>query len=229
MDEFLKTIVRPGESWNAAQIAANCGSAFLLGLFVSWIYRRTHCQLTWSYSFVNTLVLVSMIMGMVIMVIDNNIARAFGLAGAMSIIRFRTAVKDTRDTAFVFYSLGAGMAAGTGNLPLAWIGTLLIGLFIVILHLAGHGVSTRHAFILTFDTLAADADLDAEEYKAVFRKHFRRQSLMALRSARSGEVMRHRYGVILKEPARCADVVTELSSIEGIHRVSLSVGVEGEM
>ena len=71
---------------------------------------------------------------MVIMIIGNNLARAFALVGALSIIRFRTVVKDTKDTAYIFWSLAAGMAAGTGSYFLAIIGTIIILIFGIILN-----------------------------------------------------------------------------------------------
>ena len=100
-------------SWQ--DIVINIIIAFILGVIISWIYRRTHRGYSYSNSFISTLTILSMVTAFVMMVIGNNIARAFSLVGALSIIRFRTAVKDTRDTAFVFLSLAVGMAVGTGS------------------------------------------------------------------------------------------------------------------
>ena len=87
------------------QILENLFVAFLCGLIVSYFYRKTYLGPGYLNSFVNAQVILSMITAIVIMIIGNNLARAFGLVGAMSIIRFRTAVKETNDIIFIFFAL----------------------------------------------------------------------------------------------------------------------------
>ncbi|MFH1842599.1 MAG: DUF4956 domain-containing protein [bacterium] len=224
MDEILQTIARQPEPWTSGQIVMNCTVAFLLGLFVAWIYRETHRRQTVGFSFVNTLVLLAMLMTLVMMVIGSNIARAFGLAGAMSIIRFRTVVKDTRDTAFVFYSLGAGMAAGTGNLRIAVIGTLLIGLFIGILHWTRHGALGRNEFVVSFSLLPDDAPEGDEIYRPILERFCRSYQLVQVKSERMGETIRLIYQLTLRDPGATRALVNELSGLEGLFKVSLNVG-----
>ncbi len=228
MDEFLQSLALRPEPWTAGEIILNAVVAFLLGLFIAWVYRGTHRQLTVSFSFVNTLVLVAMIMSIVIMVIGNNIARAFGLAGAMSIIRFRTVVKDTRDTAFVFYSLAAGMAAGTGNLKIAFIGTLLVGFFIGILHWTRHGAISRNEFLLSFDMLPTDNEDERSLFVPVFDRFLKGHQLVSVKSTRMGETLRLTFYVMLKNPKETQELVSELSGLEGLYRVSLAFGEEGQ-
>jgi len=224
MDDIVRALTQRPEPWSAGQIILNITLSFLLGLFVAWVYRATHRQLTVSFSFVNTLVLVAMVMAVVIMVIGNNIARAFGLAGAMSIIRFRTVVKDTRDTAFVFYALSTGMACGTGNLRIALIGTLLVGLFAGIMHWTRHGAVARSSFLLSFDLMAADS----EDYESVFGRFLDSYQMINIRSVRMGQFINQTFQVQLKDPTLSAVFVQELSSLEGLHRVTLAHGEEGE-
>ena len=87
---------------------------------------------------------------MVIMIIGNNLARAFALVGALSIIRFRTVVKDTKDTAYIFWALAAGMASGTGSYFLAIAGTVIITGIAFILHFTNYGSIHKSEFILQF-------------------------------------------------------------------------------
>jgi uncharacterized membrane protein YhiD involved in acid resistance len=216
------------EPWSAEQALLNISVAFVLGLFVSFVYRATHRKGFATFSFVNTQVLVSMIMCLVIMVIGNNIARAFGLAGAMSIIRFRTAVKDTRDTAFVFFALGAGMASGTGNLDIAVAGTALIGLFIGVLHWTRYGARSEDQFVLTFDMYAVATEEERHVYRPAFDRFLRRWDLTNLRSVRVGEFTRHTFQVVLNDPAETYALVSELSGLEGLQRVSLTPGDKAE-
>ena len=109
----ISTIYDPNE------VIINLILAFFLGLVISAVYKKTHKGLSYSQSFMVTNIFVTVIVCMVIMIIGNNLARAFALVGALSIIRFRTVVKDTKDTAYIFWSLASGMAAGTGSYFLA--------------------------------------------------------------------------------------------------------------
>ena len=227
MEDLFRTLSLPAEPTTWVPIVINLLVAFVLGLSIAAVYRATHRQMVVSYSFINTLVLMSMIMSMVIMVIGNNMARAFGLAGAMSIVRFRTVVKDTRDTAFVFYTLGAGMAAGTGNVQLAFIGTFLIGLLLIILHRTGHGTSAD-VYLLSFET---DSSPVGEEdlYIGVFRRHVQEWNLVSTRSVRAGSGIQYTFQVRLSSQARPQDVIRDLSGVEGVLRCQISLGEEPEI
>ena len=97
------------------EILGNMALALALGLLASVVYRATHKGLSYSQSFTLTIVFVTLVVAVIMMVIGSSLARAFALVGALSIIRFRTVVKDTKDTAYVFYGLALGMAAGTSN------------------------------------------------------------------------------------------------------------------
>ena len=116
-------------SFTYGEILLNLSLAFILGMIISYTYKITHKGLSYSQSFILTIVFVTIIVSMVI-IIENNLARAFALVGALSIIRFRTVVKDTKDTAFIFLGLAAGLACGTSNYFIAISGTLIISLII---------------------------------------------------------------------------------------------------
>ena len=123
--------------------------ALLCGLIISLFYKASYRGPHYSTSFVQALVVLSMVTSLVIMVIGNNLARAFGLVGAMSIIRFRTAVKDTQDIVFIFFSLAAGMAAGVGLKLPAFVGTIFIGSVLYFL--------SNSSFCRIFRTLTSSA------------------------------------------------------------------------
>ena len=110
----------------STDIVMNLTVALLCGVFIAWLYRLTYKGTGFSMNFVNSIVLLTMITSVVIMVIGNSLARAFGLVGAMSIIRFRTAVKETRDIVFIFFGRTVGLAAGVGYHQIAIIGTVLL-------------------------------------------------------------------------------------------------------
>ena len=100
--------------------------AFVLGHLIAWVYKRTHSGLSYSRSFTESLVLLTMVVSLVIFVIGDNIVTAFGLIGALAIIRFRNVLKDTRDTFFIFFALVIGMALGSQRFGPAIIGTITL-------------------------------------------------------------------------------------------------------
>ena len=132
------------------EIIFNLILSFFLGLLISFVYKKTHRGMSYSQSFMLTSIFVAVIVSMVIMVIGNNLARAFALVGALSIIRFRTVVKDTKDTAYIFWALAAGMAAGTGSYFLAIAGSLVISLIAYVLYISNYGSIHKSEFILRF-------------------------------------------------------------------------------
>jgi len=131
-------------------IAFNIILSLGLAVLVAYVYQITHRGISYSQSFIHTLVLLCMIVSVVMMVIGNNLARAFGLVGALSIIRFRTAVKDTKDTAYVFWVLAIGMAIGTGNYSIALISIVIIAFGVFVLSRGNFASIKKHDFILRF-------------------------------------------------------------------------------
>jgi uncharacterized membrane protein YhiD involved in acid resistance len=131
-----------------AEIALRLAAAFVCGLlvsqFYSWITRRpAHAK-----TFTTSLIALSLITAIVIMVIGNNLARAFGLVGAMSIIRFRTAVKDVQDIVFIFFSLAVGMAAGVGMYALAFLSSGMVGGVLLLLSRFGNYAQKKQEYML---------------------------------------------------------------------------------
>ncbi|MCU6710800.1 DUF4956 domain-containing protein [Paenibacillus sp. J5C_2022] len=102
--------------------------AFLIGLFIYWIYRRTFRGVVYSYNYNVSFVLMTMITALIIMTISTNIVLSLGMVGALSIVRFRTAVKDPLDIVYMFWAISAGIASGAKMYPLALGGSLVIGL-----------------------------------------------------------------------------------------------------
>ena len=153
MNEEYNNFISPinaGTVYAPNEIIFNLVIAFFLGFVISLIYKKTHKGLSYSQSFVLTNIFLAVIVSMVIMIIGNNLARAFALVGALSIIRFRTVVKDTKDTAFIFWSLAVGMASGTSSYFLAVSGTIIISLIALILNYTNYGSIFKSEFIIQF-------------------------------------------------------------------------------
>jgi uncharacterized membrane protein YhiD involved in acid resistance len=211
-------------SWQT--IVINLLLAFALGLVVSWVYRWTHRGFSYSVSFVHTLMLLSSITAFVMMVIGNSIARAFSLVGALSIIRFRTPVKDTRDTAFVFFSLGIGFAAGTGAYAIAVLGTLAIGLLALIMHRMRVGESGRGDFLIRFRV--SNSSDDENTYNSVFDKYLRKNTLINMTTLQQGEYLELAFSITFREPRQQQQFLRELNSIPEVEQAMLIAVDEGE-
>jgi uncharacterized membrane protein YhiD involved in acid resistance len=117
---------------SVAEILINVIVSLFCSYIVSLIYKFTYRGPGYAESFVDSIVFLSVITTLVIMIIGNNLARAFGLVGALSIIRFRTAVKDTIDIVYIFLSLAIGMASGVGYHKLSIIGTITMGIIFIV-------------------------------------------------------------------------------------------------
>ena len=101
--------------------------AFVLGQALAWVYYATHSGMSYSRNFVQSIVLITVVVAMVMAVIANSLVTAVGLMGALAIIRFRNILKDTRDIAFVFCALAVGMACGSGRFGVALVGSVVLG------------------------------------------------------------------------------------------------------
>jgi NhaP-type Na+/H+ or K+/H+ antiporter len=113
--------------------------AFILGQLAAWLYIYTHEGLSYSRAFVQSIVLLTFILCLGMMVIGNNIAIAFGLIGALAVIRFRNILKDTRDTSYIFFTLITGLATGTQRFQLALLGAVVFCAVALYLHWAQCG------------------------------------------------------------------------------------------
>ena len=163
--------------YNPQEILINLTLSFILGVIVSIVYKKTHKGLSYSQSFMITNVFVAVIVCMVIMIIGNSLARAFALVGALSIIRFRTVVKDTKDTAFIFWSLATGMASGTGSYFLAISGTIILSIIAFILHKTNFGSIVKSEFILQFRINSSEKNL-SESFIKIIQQYIKSNVLL---------------------------------------------------
>ncbi len=200
-------------------VIGNLLVSFLCGIVISLVYRYVYKGPSYSVTFVNSLVILSMITSVVILVIGNNLARAFGLVGAMSIIRFRTAVRDVQDIVFIFFALSIGMAAGVGLYAVAISGTLIISLAIILLSIFNFGHSRKREFLLQ---LSYDSSDDNEMIiEKLLKKHCRKLKLVNLKNVGSDNVLEAFYHVSLKNEKKNSLLVSELNATNIVHNVNL--------
>jgi uncharacterized membrane protein YhiD involved in acid resistance len=203
-----------------AEIIANIVVALLCGLCIAWLYRHTYRGAGFSIGFVNSLVFLTMITTVMILAIGSNLARAFGLVGAMSIIRFRTAVKDTTDIVYIFFVLAVGMAAGGGYHKIAIIGTITVGGMIYLFSRSGAFASKKEEYLLQF-SYSPNGD-SSPAFAPVLRKYCRSHHVINTRSlGADGESLELSYYVKMREKDGDSGFVRELRKASGVTRVSL--------
>lgn len=209
--------IKFGEIYNPSEIIINLIIAFFLGFVISLVYKKTHKGLSYSQSFVLTNIFVCVIVSMVIMVIGNNLARAFALVGALSIIRFRTVVKDTKDTAFIFWSLAAGMASGTGSYFLAISGTAIISMIALVLYYTNYGSIFKSEFIIQFRS--RNSAKNKKNYNKIFSEYCKSSTLLNAESSGDGQSLKLSFDIVLKENKTYDEFIQKLSKVSGLSEV----------
>jgi len=204
-------------NYTPVEVVLNSLVAFILGLFIAWTYKKTHQGLSYSQSFVLTIIFVTIIIGFVMMVIGNSLARAFALVGALSIIRFRTVVKDTKDTAYVFMALAVGMGAGTGNYFIAVYATAFMSGVAWILYKFNFGVQKSSDFILRF---YFDKTKD-DSYVNFINEHSQNNALLHMEPSGDNKKLYMTYDISLKEEIEMNDFLSKFSKKDGITEVVL--------
>ena len=197
----------------------NLALTLLLGVFlgqvVAWVYMWTHSGVSYTRSFTQSLVLLTIVVSLVMFVIGNSIVTAFGLIGALAIIRFRNVLKDTRDTVYVFFSLVLGMALGSQRHLAALVGTAALMIVALYLHL------TRFGSLASFDGhVSVRVTSDGEYPQAILKRHCRKTRQISARHRGEDEVD-YVLEVRLRNRERGAELVSELQEAVGITAASL--------
>ena len=137
--------------------------SFGIGLFIFLIYKKTYRGVMYSAGFGTTLIALTMITSIVILAVTSNVVLSLGMVGALSIVRFRTAIKDPLDIAFLFWSIGAGIILAAGMIPLAVIGSVCIGLILLVFV---NQKSHTHPYMVVLNCVNHDAEVKAKEFLA---------------------------------------------------------------
>ncbi len=194
--------------------------SFALSVFIVNIYLWTHAKVP-QKSFTDTLIILCMLISVVMVIIGDSIARAFSLVGALSIIRFRTAIQDPRDIGFVFYALGVGMAVGAGNPSVAILATFLIGTIILCMYHWHLRFGNDNEFSLEF---CLPPDENAETvYRPLFDKYLIYERLLEQRIKKTQQI-ELTYRVRLANPQEWLAFFNELSGIENVTDVKMDKG-----
>lgn len=191
--------------------------AFALGLFIFYIYKKTYTGVMYSASFGVAIMAMTLITTLIILAVTSNIILSLGMVGALSIVRFRTAVKEPLDIAFLFWAISVGIVVGAGLIPLAVICSIIIGI-VLLVFVNRKSTDTPYIIVLSL------VDDSAENNALQVVNEQTRKNLIKSKTV-SDEGIELTIEVRLKDTA--AKVVNELKGIEGVKSACL-VSFNGE-
>jgi uncharacterized membrane protein YhiD involved in acid resistance len=225
MDELLKQLEQFGDltsTFTMLDVAAVFVLSFGLCLLIGWVYRYTHKGISYSQSYVHTLVILGTVIAFIMLIIGSNIARAFTLVGALSIIRFRNAVKETKDIGFVFLVMAIGMACGTRFYQLAIFAALAISAAIVVMNRLNLFAKIIRERILI---VRMPEGINYEETLAeLFDRRLESYNLISVETVREATLKELIYSVVLRQRVDPARLLDEIRAVNGNNKVSLVLG-----
>jgi len=189
--------------------------AFICGVMIAIFYKLTYRGAGYPQTFLYSLITLAMVTTIVILVIGNNLARAFGLVGAMSIIRFRTAVKETQDIMFIFYALAIGMTCGVRLFDVAIAATLLIGIILVIVTKTNVVFQRRTKYLLQFNFTFSEGD-QSPAYLSILRKYCKNNRLINSKTLGDSDSMELSYYVEMRNAKQSNQFLRDLKKSEGV-------------
>lgn len=199
--------------------------AFATSLVVAWTYRATHRNVSYSQSYVHTLIILGMLIALIMLVVGSNIARAFALVGALSVVRFRNAVKETRDVGFIFLVMGVGMACGTRFYTLAVIATVVICAVVLLMHrLNWFALNVQRQVVKV--QVPADGDDHGPVIDDVLIRFTDEYELISTESVRGGSLLESAYTARLKKGVKPGDVVRRLREVNAGQKATVLTGYD---
>lgn len=212
VDVFKKSFVEQFTgSISVQSILLAVGTAFLISMFILFVYKKTFTGVIYSKSFSLSILLLSLVTTLIIQTISSNITLSLGMVGALSIVRFRTAVKEPVDTAFMFWAITAGIMAGANLYIAAIIGTLVVGLLFFLCYSFGMRLGNKYLVILKYDE-----DIAPKVEKALENIKFRVKS----RSINKGMIEYTFEVELTSENQALLDKIGSLSGVSSVNVIS---------
>ncbi|MGN0607198.1 MAG: DUF4956 domain-containing protein [Oscillospiraceae bacterium] len=210
-DIFKSSFLETMTSVSVFDMAIALVLAFALGLFIFLVYKKTFNGVMYSSSFGVTLIALTMITTVVILAVTSNVVLSLGMVGALSIVRFRTAIKEPLDIAFLFWSIGAGIVLAAGMIPLAVIGSVIIG---VILLVFVNRKSHTNPYIAVIRCENNEAETQAKE----FLKSKTERCVIKSKSAQKGEI---EINMEIRLKDENTDFINVIADMKGVHSAVL--------
>jgi hypothetical protein len=211
-------------TFSVGDIAIALSLSFLLSAMIAWVYRFTHRNVSYSQSYVQTLVILGTLIALIMLVVGSNIARAFALVGALSVVRFRNAIKETRDVGFIFLVMGVGMAAGTRFYTLAVVAATTICLIIVVMYRFNWFASNVQRQVVKVQ-VPPDGNYTSniQDVLITLTSEF---ELISIESIRGGALTELMYTVRLKKGTEPSELISKLGERTGGQRVTVLTGYD---
>ena len=220
---MLQTIISSttGESFTLVNTLSIIISSIILGLVISLVYIKTNKKNGYSANFPITLIMLPVIIAIIILLVGNNIATAFSLAGAFSIIRFRSAPGDPKDIAYVFFTLAVGLTCGMGYIGYGLIFTIILCALMSILDLTKFGMSKTKIVQLK---ITVPEDLNYEEtFDEILNKYTNSWRIENIRTRDFGALFELVYKINLKEEVNQKKLIDDLRCRNGNLNISLTL------
>lgn len=216
-DIFKSSFLEKAAEFSVLDVAIAMLMSFAIGLFIFYVYKKTFAGVMYSASFGVSIMAMTLITTLIILAVTSNIILSLGMVGALSIVRFRTAVKEPLDIAFLFWSISAGIVIGAGLIPLGVIGSIFIGI-VLLVFVSRKSSDTPYVLVLNLDNDEAENNC-MEIIKAKTRK-----SLIKAKTVSKN-------GIELTIEVRLLDMsaklLNELLAINGVNNACL-VSYNGE-
>jgi len=206
-DVFKSSILEKTSSFSITDSLIGLVSAFLIGLFIYYVYKKTFTGVIYSHTFNISLIVMSMATALVIIGISSNVLLSLGMVGALSIVRFRTPIKDPMDIVYIFWAIVTGILCGAEFIILAVIGSILIGLVLV---LFGNRIKVENPYLLVvrYNELSLEKSMEH-----VISEHVKKHSVKS-KSVMPGNDYEITYEIRVKE--NDMSFINNISNIEGI-------------
>lgn len=192
-----------------AQVLLSLLIAFALAFLWATVYRKTHSGVAYTRSFFLSLIMIPPIVAMIMMAIGSNIALSLGLVGSLSVIRFRTVIKDTKDMTFLFMAIAIGLTAGANVWLVGILGTIVVALIAIVMTKAGHNQASSADYILIF---RSDRQDPWEALPAGAKELITWRQLRGVTDIAQGQDFEYTYSVRLASKASPERVATEFSN-----------------
>ena len=224
MPPFLQEFEDLSGTFTVVDVVLAMVLSFVLCTVVGLVYKATHRGISYTQSYVQTLVFMGMIVALVMLIVGSNIARAFALVGALSIIRFRNAVKETRDVGFIFFAMAVGMATGTRFYTLAIVATAAISSAILLMErLDWFKVNLQSQVLKVQVPSGEDFSKAMDDALLRFTDH---SELVSLESVRAGALTEMTYTARLKPSTKPVEVIQAFRELTGGQKVTLLTGYD---
>jgi uncharacterized membrane protein YhiD involved in acid resistance len=194
--------------------------SFLLGLAIASVYKKNSKSASYSQSFVNTLVLLLPVVALIISFVSNNVARAIGVFGAFSIVRFRTAVKEAKDMFYIFWILATGLVMGAGDFGAGITATVIISIMVFILNKFNFGRFSDYEYLVVYllDTSKADISKISKKLTNLVKE----QEILNVQSAKDGKEIEITTSVSLKKDVQIDTLIETLKKEKAIKSLSVN-------